>query len=411
MNVGVDATGLANRHGDGRFARNAIRRLVELDPDTRYVLHVDPATARTVELPAGAEVKPLRLSRDAAGALAADATRPLADLLRASLAAGRGRYDAFLFPSLVTWVPAVGVPAVVGIHDANVVRFGADVLPARRARLAWRAKQALAVRTAARLFTVSRAARQDLVTHLRIPAERLSVVPEAPDPVFAPRAAADARPRVAALGLDPGDGFVLLAGGIGRHKSPGTLLEALAALRTDGRAPPPVLAVDALENRTARAAAAALRERAAALGLGDRLLLPGFVDDATLACLYSLATAVVSTSLGEGFGLPPVEAAACGAPVVVSDIPAHRESLGEAALRFAPGDARGLAGALARLLDDPALRDRLGERARARASEHSWDRAATELRRLLGEAAATRARGRGAAPAGRPPSRRPGRRR
>src|SRR4051812_35472836 len=113
MNVGVDATGLANRHGDGRFARNAIRRLVELDPGTRYVLHVDAAIAQSVELPAGADVKLLPLGRDAASALATDATRPLADLLRQIRAAGRGGYDAFLFPSLVTWVPSFGVPAVV----------------------------------------------------------------------------------------------------------------------------------------------------------------------------------------------------------------------------------------------------------------------------------------------------------
>jgi glycosyltransferase involved in cell wall biosynthesis len=404
MNVGIDATGLANRHGDGRFARNAIRRLVELDPDTRYVLHADPATARAVELPAGAEVRLLRLGRDAAGALAPDATRPVADLVRAALAASREGYDAFLFPSLVTWVPSFGVPTVVGIHDANVARFGARVLPARRARVAWRAKQALAVRRATRLFTVSRAAREDLVEHLGVAAGRLAVVPEAPDPVFGPRPTPAARQRVAGLGLATNEPFVLLAGGIGPHKSPWTLLEACAALRDDGRAPPAVVVVDALENRTARRAAAALRERAAALGLEGGLQIPGFVDDEALASLYSLATAVVSTSLAEGFGLPPVEAAACGAPVVVSDIPAHRETLGDAAVRFAPGDARGLASALAPLLEDSELRRALGERARARASEHSWDDAASQLRRLLEEAAATRGREPAGPTAGRRPS-------
>jgi glycosyltransferase involved in cell wall biosynthesis len=393
MNVGVDATGLANRHGDGRFARNAIRRLVELDPGTRYVLHLDAATASAVELPAGAEVRMLPLGRDAAGALAADATRPAADLLRQARAAARGGYDAFLFPSLVTWVPSFGVPAVVGIHDANVARFGAGVLPARRARVAWRAKQALAVRTAARLFTVSRAAREDLAAHAGIPAWRLNVVPEAPDPVFWPRDAAAARPAAAAAGVDPAQPFVLLAGGIGPHKSPHTLLEAAAALRARGRELPALVVVDALENRTARAAAAALRDRAEALGVADRLAIPGFVDDETLAALYSLATAVVSTSLGEGFGLPPLEAAACGTAVVVSDVAAHRESLGDAALRFMPGSARELADALAHLLDDPARRADLARRARARASEHSWDDAARELRRLLHDAAARPARG------------------
>lgn len=411
MNVGVDATGLANRHGDGRFARNAIRRLVELDPDTRYVLHLDAATARAVELPAGAEVRRLELGRDAAAALSADSPRPLADLARASLAATRGGYDAFLFPSLVTWVPAFGMPTVVGIHDANVARFGARVLPARRARAAWRAKQTLALRQAARLFTVSRAARDDLVAHLGVGSERVSIVPEAPDPVFFPRPPEAARRQVASLGLALEDGFVLLAGGIGPHKSPQTLLEACAALRDAGRPAPPIVVVDALENRTASAAADALRGRAAALGLASRLAIPGFVDDETLAALYSLATAVVSTSLGEGFGLPPIEAAACGAPVVASDIPAHRESLGDAAVRFAPGDARGLAGALGRLIDDPGWRRAMADRARRRAAEHTWDRAASELRRLVAEAAAMRGSGPAAGPGAPRPSSPAGRRR
>ena len=75
-----------------------------------------------------------------------------------------------------------------------------------------------------------------------------------------------------------------------------------------------------------------------------------------LACLYGAAAAVVNPSLGEGFGLPAVEAAACGAPLVLSDLPAHRENLGDAALYFPPLDADSLLWNLVRLLDDPIWR-------------------------------------------------------
>ena len=76
---------------------------------------------------------------------------------------------------------------------------------------------------------------------------------------------------------------------------------------------------------------------------GERVLLPGFVSDETLACLYAGATAVVLPSLAEGFGLPAVEAAACGAALVLSDLPAHRETLDGAAIFVAPSDAHAIA--------------------------------------------------------------------
>jgi glycosyltransferase involved in cell wall biosynthesis len=110
------------------------------------------------------------------------------------------------------------------------------------------------------------------------------------------------------------------------------------------------------------------------------VLLPGYVDDETLAGLYSGAAAVVIPSLGEGFGLPAVEAAACGAPLVLSDLPAHRETMDGAALYFPPGDGRALASRLREVLSEP--RD-LGERARRAVSGRTWDPAAQRLRTLI----------------------------
>src|SRR5215211_512063 len=114
MRVGVDATAFGNRHGDGRFARNAVRRLIELDRESRYVLFVDDRTAASVDLPASAEVRSLPLGRGPSSYR----TRSIRDLLRLVAAAGRRKYDAFLFPSVVSWFPAVGAPSVLGLHDA-----------------------------------------------------------------------------------------------------------------------------------------------------------------------------------------------------------------------------------------------------------------------------------------------------
>jgi glycosyltransferase involved in cell wall biosynthesis len=150
---------------------------------------------------------------------------------------------------------------------------------------------------------------------------------------------------------------------------------------------PPLVAVGDLNGDPYLSAAPAVREQIARLRLEEHVLLPGFVSDETLACLYSAATAVVLPSLAEGFGLPAVEAASCGAPTVLSDLPAHRETLGDAALYFPPTDAEALAGSLTRILADDALRRSLEERGRRAVARLSWDQAAARLRELIAEAA------------------------
>lgn len=130
-----------------------------------------------------------------------------------------------------------------------------------------------------------------------------------------------------------------------------------------------------------------MRAQIASLGLGDDVVLPGFVSDDVLACLYSGAATVALPSLAEGFGLPAVEAAACGAPVVLSDIPAHRETLGEDALFFPPRDAALLAERIEHLLGSDMLRRSLAERGHHRVARYTWDAAATTLRTILHEAA------------------------
>ena len=112
------------------------------------------------------------------------------------------------------------------------------------------------------------------------------------------------------------------------------------------------------------------------------------VDDAELAALYAGALAVVAPSYLEGFGLPPLEAAAHGTPAVVSDLPCFAETLGDAALRVPAGDAGALADALLRIAGDDELRARLGAAARERAARYTWERAAAALHPLLGGAAA-----------------------
>jgi glycosyltransferase involved in cell wall biosynthesis len=387
VRIGVDATSWVNRRGYGRFARNAIGRLVALDGETTYVLVIDDESARAAELPAGAETLLVRLSRAPSEAASADSYRPPLDLLRLAATASRPRFDAFLFPSIYTYFPSVGTATVVGLHDLIADDFTELTLPSRRARTFWRAKQRLAVARARRLFTVSESARRDISTRLRIPAERIAVVPEAPDPVFTPRDPAEIERARLSAGLAPGQAFLLYAGGISPHKDVETLLDAYAIVRRASQTPPKLVVAGALEDDAYLSSAGSVRGRIAALGISDDVTLTGFVSDETLAGLYSGATAVVLPSLAEGFGLPAVEAAACQAPVVLSDIPPHRETMGDDAVFFPPRDAVALAERIGQVLGSDALRRSLAERGHQRVARYSWDAAAVALRDLLHEAA------------------------
>jgi glycosyltransferase involved in cell wall biosynthesis len=385
VRVGVDATSWVNRRGYGRFARNAVGRLVEADPDTRYVLYIDDETAEHATLPESAEVQRVTLTAPPSEAASAQTSRSIRDILRLTRAVRRDSLDAFLFPSLYTYFPVMGVPTVVGVHDAIPSELPSLTMPSARARTFWRAKQDFALRRAARIFTVSEALRTAISHRLKVPAERLALVPEAPDPVFRPVPAQQVEAAREEVGLDRGEAFLLYAGGISPHKDVETLVEAHALVGGEPR----LVLVGDLESETYVSAAAAVRERIAARGLDGRVLLPGFVSDETLAALYSGAHVVVNPSLAEGFGLPAVEAAACGAALVLSDLPAHRETLGDDAMFFQPGDPEQLAAALSGLLGSDEVRIELGRRARAAVAGLTWDAAADRLRTLLVEAAET----------------------
>ena len=387
MRIGVDATSWVNRRGFGRFARNAVGRLVALDADTTYVLYIDEQSADGARLPGGVEERRVALTRAPSAAAAADSSRSVRDLLRMTRAVRQDRLDAFLFPSVYTYFPVVGVPTLVGIHDTILDDLPELTLPSFRARTASRLKNWLAVRRAARLFTVSEASRDALSQRLRVPRERLGVVGEAPDPVFAPREGEALTRGLAEAGVAPQDRFFLFWGGISPHKNAETLIDAYARFAADRSDAPLLVLVGDLETDSYLSAAASVRARIAQHGLGERVRLPGYVSDEALACLCSAATAVVIPSLAEGFGLPAVEAAACGAPLLLSDLPAHRETLDGAALFFPPKDVEALAGLLARVTDDAEERAALGERARQAVAPLTWDAAAESLRTLLLETA------------------------
>ena len=120
---------------------------------------------------------------------------------------------------------------------------------------------------------------------------------------------------------------------------------------------------------------------------GDGVRILGMQDDDALHRLYAGALALVHPALLEGFGFPPIEAVAHGTPAIVADLPVHRETVGDGALRFPPGDEEALAAALLAIERDAALRERLVETGRTAIAALSWERAARETHAVLAEVA------------------------
>jgi alpha-1,3-rhamnosyl/mannosyltransferase len=236
------------------------------------------------------------------------------------------------------------------------------------------------------LFTVSHSAQAQIVARFGLSADRVEVVGHGgAGPVFFPREGERLARGLAEVSVSS-EPFLLGAGGINPHKNVDTLLRAYAQLRRERADTAPLVIVGALEGSYV-SASTQVRALIGELGLVEAVMLPGFVSDETLACLYSAAAAVVIPSLAEGFGLPAVEAAACAAVVVASDIPAHRENLGEGGLFFAPRDQGALAAALRRVLSDRGLSEGLRGRGREAVARFSWDETARRLREVIGRAA------------------------
>ncbi|HEX5044847.1 MAG TPA: glycosyltransferase family 1 protein, partial [Candidatus Polarisedimenticolaceae bacterium] len=177
--------------------------------------------------------------------------------------------------------------------------------------------------------------------------------------------------------------YLLVVSDLYPHKNVERILEAAAEVR---RARPDVR-LYVVGTALMSDYAARVRARARALDLGEETFL-GPLPQRALPPLYRRAAAVLCLSLAESFGMPQLEAMACGAPVVASDLPVFREIAGDAAVYADPTDVASMASAVAAVLDDGRLAARLAETGRGRARRFTWDRCAqavhAEVRRRLG---------------------------
>lgn len=394
MRIGIDACCWANNRGYGRFTRELLRALVERARDDEFVCFVDPALAERFDLK-GSNVRMVVVQQGTAptDAATSDGHRSIGDMLRFTRAVAREPLDVFFSPSVYTYFPLPpGLPAVVTVHDAIAERFPKLTLPTPQARLFWRSKVRLAIWQSRLVLTVSDYSSLELQRVLRVPRSRLRVSLEAPAAAYRPSGDADIAAAAGRAGLPAGARWFVYVGGFNPHKRVDLLVRAHGEVAARLENPPHLVLVGAPDRDGFHKDVDSIRREIERAGTSKLVHWPGFLPDEELRHIHSGALALVLPSESEGFGLPAVEAAACGAAVIATTESPLPQLLAGGGLFVEPGDVSGLAGAMTQIATDEAARVVMAATARERASRLDWGRSALATLTALREAAGKRTR-------------------
>jgi glycosyltransferase involved in cell wall biosynthesis len=354
--------------GIGRYASSLAQALAALQPGRFALFH---NRGRRTQLPAGLESLPVRTIR------AGYKPWRMAVWLGQLVGLGFNRLvpDAELFHATEHLLPPLrGVPTVLTVHDMIFRLF-----PQHQKRLNFwylNATMPLYCRRADAIVTVSESSKSDIIASYGLDPAKVTVIYEAASPEFRPAPPAAVEKVREGYGLP--DRFLLHVGTIEPRKNLTRLVEALQRLREEGLAIPLVVAgrrgwlyhdfFRRLEESPVR----------------DAVHFPGYIPAADLPLLYNAAAMVAVPSVYEGFGLPVLEAMACGTPVVCSDVSSLAEIGGEAALTFDPHSVEAMAEAIRAAWTDADLQEEMGKRGLERAAKFSWERAAQETLAVYG---------------------------
>jgi glycosyltransferase involved in cell wall biosynthesis len=381
MRIGIDITSAIRQGaGIGRFTRELVRAFLALDSPNEYVLFaatgglprstwesrlayiVQPATRHHLRL----EICNLRfVSDDWLHRIWHRARLPI------PIEAMIGRMDLFHEPDFVLPPTLPRTRTVLTVHDLTFIRDPESAFPRLRHYLNRVVPRSVA--RATRVLADSAATQSDLVELLGTPAEKVTVLYGGVDARFVPVREPE---RLAAIRVKYGIGdepFILGIGTLQPRKNYKRLIQAFSNLK------PPTsnlkLAIAGEKGWMYDDIFSKVKQ----LGLEGHVLFPGFVDDDDLPALYSAAEMLAYPSIYEGFGLPLLEAMACGTPVVTSVTSSLPELAGDAALLVEPTDVDAIATAMRRLLQDADLRRRLVAAGFEQGRKFTWEKAAAQL--------------------------------
>jgi glycosyltransferase involved in cell wall biosynthesis len=373
VRIAIDYTAAIRQGaGIGRYTRELTKALLALDQENRYVLFSAGRSNNEPQWAPNVRRRSVPLSDHQLAIVWQRLRLPVpAELLT-------GPVDVFHSPDFVL-PPLLRAASVVTIHDLSFMRLPHCSAPALLDYLMRSVPRS--ARRADAILADSESTRRDVVELLGIHAEKVHVVYAGVDARFAPQPDGAVHEVKHRYGIP--EPYILAVGTLQPRKNYPRLLEAFATMRNRSGLPHKLVIAggrgwlyDEIDATIAR------------LELADTVVTPGFVRDEDLPALYTGADLLVFPSLYEGFGLPALEAMACGTPVVASTAPALPEVCGDAAMLVAPTDVPALAEAIEQVLTDSALATRLAKLGYHRAKQFQWEDAAHSLlsvyRKLVG---------------------------
>jgi glycosyltransferase involved in cell wall biosynthesis len=290
-------------------------------------------------------------------------------------------FQVLLFPTIYSFVPTFSrARKIVVVHDTIAETFPQLTLPQQKARLFWNAKVRLGRAQADALVTVSEYSRRSIVNRFGVRPERVFVVGEASDSIFQPLEDPQPGPTLRTAGIDHGRRILVYVGGFSPHKNLAVLIEAFARLAARPALGDTLLVmVGEYKREVFHSYFGTIAARVAELGISDRVVFTGYLSDKDLVVLLNLARVLVLPSLMEGFGLPAVEAAACGCPVIATQESPLPELLAGGGIFFDPCDNTTLEAALETVLESDQLRRAMGAAALQAARRLNWEAAARQM--------------------------------
>jgi glycosyltransferase involved in cell wall biosynthesis len=379
VNIGVDATCWWNNRGFGRFTRDLLTAMFQLDSDHHFFLFVDQPLH---ELSAFGNVTVVQVasSRPTTEAAVADSRRSVFDLYELYRAVANTALDIMFFPAVYSWFPVPRtLPSMVTIHDAIAEHYPKLIFPKWKHRMFWALKVKLALWQCKRILTISQAAKEEIVEYMGANPEVIDIASAAPNTQFRKTEDKDLMQAARLRALLPADAEIIVyVGGLAPHKNLHGFLDGFEIALENARVANVHLAlIGDFKGAGFLSEYDTLSARVVAnTTLSSRVHFCGYVSDQDLVAIYSSALAAAMPSFSEGFGLPAVEAMACGVPVLSSDRGALPEVVADAGVYFNPFDANAIANAIVEMLENDALRAHLSENALARAQTFTWRRAA-----------------------------------
>ena len=268
--------------------------------------------------------------------------------------------------------PRISCPVVLTVHDVSYRIFPQFFSP--RVRFILGMLVGPSVRRAARIITISESTRRDIIRFYRVPPEQVAVTLLAAAPLYRPQTAEQIRRVRQAYALP--EQYVLAVGNVQPRKNLPRLIEAFGDVLPGS--PGTQLVIAGRSTWRGSEVEATVKR----LGLAEPVRFIGYVPDSDLPALYAGAAAFCYPSLYEGFGLPPLEAMACGTPTITSNVSSLPEVVGDAALTVDPLSVRDIAAAMRRLLHEESARQEYRARGLARAAQFSWERTARLTREV-----------------------------